>query len=233
MQNFDIVKRSEVDNTFRVASIRGTYDLQMQNIEERFTGELHLPDEWRIGLIVGNSGTGKTTIAKHLFKDDYIVGFDYKAKSVVDDMPKNCSVAEITQAFSAVGFASVPSWLKPYAVLSNGEKMRVDLARAMLEKRELFVFDEFTSVVDRNVAKIGSFAMQKAIRKNNGGGKFVAISCHYDVEDWLMPDWVFDTNTMEFRVCVKKKDQNVGLDCTKSHQTRNQSIGRCLLDITI
>jgi GNAT superfamily N-acetyltransferase len=76
--------------------------------------------------------------------------------------------------------------------------MRVDLARAILEDKNLFVFDEFTSVVDRNVAKIGSYAMQKAIRKSNK--QFIAVTCHFDVEDWLLPDWVFNTDTMTFRV---------------------------------
>jgi predicted acetyltransferase len=82
-------------------------------------------------------------------------------------------------------------------VLSNGEKMRCDLARAILSDVELFVFDEFTSVVDRQVAQIGSFAMQKAIRKTNK--KFIAVTCHFDVEDWLLPDWVFNTDTMTFQ----------------------------------
>ena len=83
---------------------------------------------------------------------DLIRSFDYKAKSVIDDMPKNCTMEEIERTFYAVGFGSVPSWLKPYHVLSNGEKMRVDLARAILEN-DFFVFDEFTSVVDRQVAQ--------------------------------------------------------------------------------
>ncbi len=75
--------------------------------------------------------------------------------------------------------------------------MRVDLARAILEDNKLFVFDEFTSVVDRNVAQIGSFAMQKAIRKTDK--KFIAVTCHFDVQDWLLPDWVFNTDTMTFQ----------------------------------
>ena len=79
-------------------------------------------------------------------------------------MPKKCSLDDITKSFNAVGFSSPPSWLKSYNVLSNGEKMRVDLARALLENKELFVFDEFTSVVDRYIAKIGSLAVQKTIR---------------------------------------------------------------------
>lgn len=204
MQNFDIVRRSDVENTFRVASIRGTFDLQNANIEERFSGKIEMPDDWSIGIIVGNSGTGKTTIARELFGADYITHFEYTAKSVVDDMPKLCTVEAITKTFNAVGFSSVPSWLKPYNVLSNGEKMRVDLARAMLSENAMFVFDEFTSVVDRNVAKIASFAMQKAIRRSRNK-RFIAVSCHFDIIDWLMPDWVLNTNDMTFHVRGEQK----------------------------
>ena len=85
-------------------------------------------------LYGGGSGTGKTTIAHELFGNQIISGFEYKAKSVVDDMPKSCTMEEIEKMFYSVGFGSVPSWMKPYSVLSNGEKMRVDLARALLEK---------------------------------------------------------------------------------------------------
>lgn len=108
-------------------------------------------------------------------------------------MPKAASVDEIEKMFYAVGFGSVPSWLKPYNVLSNGEKMRVELARAMLES-DFIVFDEFTSVVDRQVAQTASMAINKAVHRMNK--QFIAVTCHYDVLEWLQPDWVFDTNEM-------------------------------------
>ena len=197
MPTFDIIKEVKPTKTFRVASVIGKFDLQSENVVEHFKGDIDIPNEWQVGLIVGKSGTGKTTIAKQLFEDAYITSYGYTAETVLDDMPKECSVEEITAAFNSVGFSSPPSWLKPYSVLSNGQKMRVDLARAILEKNELFVFDEFTSVVDRNVAQIGSFAMQKAIRKTDK--KFIAVTCHFDVQDWLLPDWVFNTDTMTFQ----------------------------------
>lgn len=203
MQTFDIIKETKPNKTFRVASVIGKFDLQSEHIVERFTGKIEIDNDWQIGLIVGKSGTGKTTIAKQLFPDSYITSFEYNAETVLDDMPKDASVEQITSAFNSVGFSSPPSWLKPYSVLSNGQKMRVDLARAILSENDLFVFDEFTSVVDRNVAQIGSFAMQKAIRKTNK--KFIAVTCHFDVEDWLLPDWVFDTDTMTFRKCEGQK----------------------------
>lgn len=192
MPHFDIVKTCDVKNTFRVSKIEADFDIKPQHAAEHFIGEINIPEQWHIGVIVGGSGTGKSTIAKEIFKDQYIKGFEYKSKSVVDDMPP-ASIEDITMMFYAVGFGSVPSWLKPYSVLSEGEKMRVNIARAMLE-RDYVVFDEFTSVVDRNVAQTACIAINKAVKRLDK--KFVAITCHYDVLDWLQPDWVFDANTM-------------------------------------
>ena len=191
MPHFDIVKTCEPSNSFRVSKIQADFDVKQEHTQEHFVGDIVFPESWTIGCIVGGSGTGKTTIAKELF-GNVGGGYKYTAKSVVDDMPP-CSVDKITSMFYAVGFGSVPSWLKPYDVLSNGEKMRVDLARALLEQ-DFVVFDEFTSVVDRTIAKTACIAINKAVKRTQK--QFVAVSCHYDILEWLCPDWVFDTNTM-------------------------------------
>lgn len=194
MPHFNIIKTNKIENTFRVSKIQADFDIKFEHTNEHFVGDVELPEKWNIGVIVGGSGTGKTTIAKELFGDEYITNFNYTSSSVIDDMPKSKNIDEITKMFYSVGFGSVPSWLKPYNVLSNGEKMRVDLARALLEQN-FVVFDEFTSVVDRNVAKTACIAINKAIKKTDK--KFIAISCHYDILEWLSPDWVFDTNKMQ------------------------------------
>ena len=54
---------------------------------------------------------------------------------------------------TSVGFASPPDWLKSYDCLSQGGKMRVDIARALCLDKPLIIFDEFTSVVDREITK--------------------------------------------------------------------------------
>jgi len=191
---FDIQKESKIDPTFRVEKIKNDYDLKVDQIQERFTGQIELPETWNIGVIVGNSGTGKTTIARKIFGDKLVQGYEYKSKSVIDDMPESAQTNDIANMFNAVGFASVPSWLKPYDVLSNGEKMRVDLARALLSD-DLIVFDEFTSVVDRRVAETMCLATNRSVKRLKK--QFVAVSCHYDVLEWLQPDWYFDTNEMK------------------------------------
>lgn len=197
MPSFDIVKHSDFKSTFRTESIVGAFDIDIGKLEERFKGSIDIEGmDWNVGLIVGGSGTGKSTIARELFPDDYIRGYEYTASSVIDDMPKKASIRDIEFAFTSVGFASPPSWLKPYSVLSNGEKMRVDLARAMLEERDMFVFDEFTSVVNREVAKTGSHAIAKAVRKK--GKRFIGVSCHDDITEWLQPDWIYRTDEKRF-----------------------------------
>ena len=174
-------------------------------------------EEYSSSVIVGRSGTGKSSIAKALWPESYIREFRYSGEDFMEDFPETCSTEQITRTLGSVGFASPPDWLKRYESLSQGEKMRTDVARALCLGQDLVVFDEWTSVVDREVAKIASYAVSKAIRRT--GKKFIAVTCHYDVIDWLEPDWVFCTDDMEF---VKKnestrqltsKSVNVAVDC--------------------
>ena len=51
-------------------------------------------------------------------------------RAVIDGLGDR-PIKEITGLFTAVGFSSPPSWVKPYHVLSNGEQFRCDLARAL------------------------------------------------------------------------------------------------------
>lgn len=167
-----------------------------------FAAELPRRDQdWRIGLIVGPSGSGKSTLAKHCYGEELFTAANVPwptDRTLLDGFPEPLGVKEITAALTAVGFSSPPAWLRPFQTLSNGEQFRATLAAALLSGRELVAFDEFTSVVDRDVARIGSAALAKQIRADRSPVKqFVAIGCHYDVIDWLCPDWILDTATFE------------------------------------
>jgi ABC-type Mn2+/Zn2+ transport system ATPase subunit len=224
MPHFDIIKTNTPKLTFRTSKIQADYDVQFEHSSEHFVGDFDLPDEWSIGIIVGGSGTGKTTIAKEIFKSEYVKDFEYTHESVVDDMPKG-DMKAIERMFYAVGFGSVPSWLKPYNVLSNGEKMRVDLARALLEN-DTVCFDEFTSVVDRRIAQTMCIATNKAIKRTNR--KFVAITCHYDVLNWLEADWIFDTDTMKMSFPNAHDRNNASLSDNVG-ETNGESLGDIII----
>ena len=201
------------------------FDVQLHTVKEVFQGEIIYPDDWKIGLIVGGSGTGKTTIARELFQSDFEEDFEYKHNSVVDDL-EGKSLEEIQRMFYTVGFGSVPSWLKPYHVLSNGEKMRVDLARKFL-KNDFVVFDEFTSVVDRQVAKTMCVAIKKMMEKTKEK-QFVAISCHFDIVEYLQPDWVFNTDTMT-QVFQSAHDLKCNLMSEDVKSANGQNLGNIII----
>lgn len=163
--------------------------------KQRLEWNVALPiDErpWQIGLIYGPSGSGKSTVARKLFGDEAMVPWRPRT-GLIDNFPSAMSVEEIASICGAVGLNTIPCWLRSHDVLSNGEKFRANMARLLAEATpdRIVMVDEFTSVVDRQVAQVASHALQKAIRKRPGL-RFVAVSCHHDIIDWLQPDWTLD-----------------------------------------
>ncbi len=193
MPRVDLTLHVDVERTARVTQLEGIFDVPEK---KRLAVDFHfdVPIEakpWQIGLIVGPSGAGKSSVARHLFPDELVAGYDWHPTRSVVDSFGDLSIHDVTGALSSVGFSSPPSWIKPFRVLSNGEQFRASMARAIMDTRQRVVIDEFTSVVDRTVAKIGSNAIAKAVRAK-AGKQFVAVTCHDDVLDWLQPDWVLE-----------------------------------------
>lgn len=205
------VRSVPVVRTARVAQLEGLFDLP-PTADSRREWNVTLPLEsrpWQIGLIVGPSGCGKTTLARELFPGQMVDGFDWPSdRSLVDAFPETMDITEITGILSAVGFSSPPAWLRPFGVLSNGEQFRATIARALAEQPDLAVLDEFTSVIDRTVARIGSAAVQKAVRRS--GRKLVAVACHHDIIDWLNPDWIFEPDVNCFRWATHTEGDSAG-----------------------
>jgi len=194
--------QTEIARTPRVMQLEGMFDLQAA---EYSVTEIQntIPDlstrDWNVGLIVGPSGAGKTTVAREIFGNQLLqtekMVWDNKS-AVIDNFPKELAIRDITEMLSSVGFSSPPAWLRPFEHLSNGEKFRVTMARVLAESKDIAVVDEFTSVIDRTVAQIGSAAIAKTVRARNQ--KFVAVACHYDIEEWLQPDWIYQPHIGAF-----------------------------------
>ncbi len=194
MSAITITVESSVEATPRVQQVRGLFDLPAA-AHSRLSWQVALPlheRPWHIGLIVGPSGCGKSTIARTLWPEAIrrSTALDWPAsRSLLDAFPESLSVKEVTALLCAVGFSSPPAWLRPFPVLSTGQQFRATLARLLAEPAPLVVCDEFTSVVDRTVAQLGSAALARAVRVR--GRQFIAVTCHEDVEDWLQPDWTY------------------------------------------
>lgn len=191
----EVHHETKVRQSVKVARVESMFNVEPE-AGRRFDLEIDLDlegigvEEWALGAIVGPSGSGKTSLGGQVFGAEAIWAPEWtEGRALVDSFSK-ANFDDITGALASVGLGDVPAWLRPYSVLSMGEQFRANLARLLVEAPGEVVLDEFTSVVDRQIAKIGALAFGKAWKR--GGGQCVILSCHYDILPWLKPDWVLD-----------------------------------------
>jgi Acetyltransferase (GNAT) family len=233
------VRSVPIERTPRVKQLEGLFDVPPTvRSERRWRVSLPIEErEWNVGLILGPSGCGKSTLARECFGERPEPSWP-SDRAIVDAFPATLGIKEIVAILSSVGFSSPPAWLRPYHALSTGEQFRVRIARALAEcagglaarspqnsdaasphdpAMPVTVVDEFTSVVDRTVARIGSAAIARTVRAT--GRKFVAVTCHYDVVDWLDPDWIYDPSTDEFTWRSLRGRPRITLEIARVHRS--------------
>lgn len=149
---------------------------------------------FNILAIVGASGSGKSTLLKE-FKGYKFANKSFdNSKAIISNF---VTPQESAEKLSAVGLNSIPVWCRPRNVLSVGEGFRADVA---LNLESYTIFDEFTSTIDRNVAKSTSNGLQKYIRKHDLHN-IVFCSCHKDYIPYLQPDIVIDLDDENIYDC--------------------------------
>ena len=204
-----ITLRSEIVNDKYTEYLYKHYDIQTKDYTATDVPLIPQDDwdkmnsgEWNILLICGKSGSGKSTLLKEIGTPPKLE-YDY-TKAVVSQFP-NLDEEEVCDLLCGVGLSSVPTWLRKPQELSNGERARLDLCMSLYRAREagIALIDEFSSVVNRDVAKSMSYALQRYVRQKKL--KVVICSCHFDIIEWLTPDYIFNLEH-------KGKDGNVELE---------------------
>lgn len=195
-------------DSYRAAKVKSLFNAESGC---NFNLEAEIPIEetdWQIGLVVGPSGSGKSSIGERAWGKQHL--HDLYAgwpgnKPIIDCIGPGGDFNQVTGSLAAVGLGDVPAWLRPFHVLSNGEKFRAGLARLMVDRPDKAVVDEFTSVVDRQIARVDTAAFEKSWRR--GKGQVILLSPHYDIIEWLKPDWVYNTLDAKLaRDCLRRPD---------------------------
>ncbi len=182
----------QVEQDEFTAKVAQAFDLDFDGTIETEVPDFEFPEynSYNIGLIVGASGSGKSTILKKVEGDCELEVPWNPNKAIISHF---VTPEEAIERLHACGLASIPTLCKPYHVLSNGEKYRARFARLL---NNYLVMDEFTSEINRETAKSLCVCASKYIRKKEIKN-IVLASCHKDIIPWLQPDWVFDCDSGE------------------------------------
>ena len=201
----DILLKTKIERDAFVDYVIEAFDIQdAEESTTRISNNMYLPESWNIGVIYGGSGTGKSTLLRK-FGEIKTPTFD-PTKPLISNFDFT-TPEDAANILSSMGLASVPSWLRPFHTLSNGEQDRARIAYLIgsASNDEIVLIDEFTSVVDRDVAKAMSNSISKFIQRT--GKRIILASCHFDIMEWIKPNWIYSPTKgrVEIRDCLRRR----------------------------
>lgn len=220
MRHIEIHNRCSDFDSYRAARVKSLFNAE-SGCDFRISADLPADESgWRIGVIVGPSGSGKSSIGREFWPETPIASLEAgwpDDRPVIDAIAPQGDFNAVTAALSAVGLGDVPAWLRPFPVLSVGEKFRAGLARVIADPPKRIIIDEFTSALDRQIARFGALAFAKAWRRLKDGQQCLILTCHRDILDWIQPDWVFDTATGKYSSAVGVQRPRFSLDIYRTN----------------
>lgn len=181
------------------------YDIK-DEYSSKIEYDLEFPIDSDVIAIIGGSGTGKTTLLKYWFKTDNVEFKVNSDKSIFELLVKEESQDEyerVSKLLFDVGLSSVPIWKNKYDTLSNGEKLRFEIAYKLNSDDSVIFIDEYTSMLDRQTAENLSRNLNRLLKQYDK--KIVLVTAHYDILDWIEIDYLYDTTLKKYHSLQEKQ----------------------------
>lgn len=200
------LERSEIPMTKKVETDSLTdmanecFDLPFDGTCKFYPFKLPKLPNYKILAVTGRSGSGKSTILKNIKMSKMSRPIDQEELVVLGFANKAIGPDEFRYRTRLLGLDPEKLLYKTFGQLSEGEKFRVEVA---LNLESNTIFDEFTSMVDRNIAKTVSEGLRKIVEKENFKN-ITLCSCHKDFIDWVRPDLIVDLD--DFAVYGRSKE---------------------------
>lgn len=150
-------------------------------------------DEGDVCFITGPSGAGKSVILSELYRqtpdeakidlNDIDIESDRAVVDCIDG-----ELFDSLRLLSMAGLSDVISILNQPTKLSEGQKYRYKLAKALSSGKKVVFADEFCANLDRVTACVIAYHIRKFARRT--GTTFVLASSHDDLLSDLLPDVV-------------------------------------------
>ncbi|MGC8895638.1 MAG: GNAT family N-acetyltransferase [Candidatus Bathyarchaeia archaeon] len=142
-----------------------------------------------IVYITGDSGSGKSVLLRALRRDLGDSAIDLAEiqpepdKPLIDTVGRNFS--EGLEFLNRAGLNDAFLFVRRFSELSDGQRYRYKIAKLMESNKQWWFADEFCSVLDRDMAKIVAFNIQKIARLM--GKAVIVATTHTDLLEDLKP----------------------------------------------
>lgn len=184
---------SRVKRSSRIIEVAEAFGIGLDEKEFVIFDNLEL--EVRQGdcvYITGQSGSGKSLLLKELEKQmgergKKVANLDKIALSdepLIDQI--GTSTNDAIRLLGVAGLNDAYLFVRKPSELSDGQRYRFRLAKAIESQADVWVADEFMAVLDRTAAKVIAYAIQKTARKQ--GATVIVATTHTDLTTDFYPD---------------------------------------------
>ena len=164
-------------------------------------------------LLTGASGSGKSTLLNHIAESAreaiWVGRGRFPAnRAIVDAVAPRGGLSTTLEILTACGLGEPRLWIRQFSDLSDGERFRAGLARAVGKafgagRGACAIFcDEFSAILHRRAAKAVAYNLRKLVTRH--GLILVVATTHDDIIDDLQPDQTVSLGTAEPLVIERK-----------------------------
>jgi uncharacterized protein len=189
----DIRFTTRVDRSPRVLDVAEAFGIGLEEKDFVVFDKLHLEiADGDVVYITGQSGGGKSVLLRDLSRQ---MEDDGKSVVVLDKIPLEplplidqigTNTNDAIRLMSVAGLSDAYLWVRKPHELSDGQRYRFRLAKAIEADSKVWACDEFMAILDRTAAKVIAYSLQKAAR--HAGATLMVATTHTDLVEDLQPD---------------------------------------------
>lgn len=213
LANLNVKSEYEPTHTAHSRLVMDAFGLTVRTLKSHVLGPVSLhAAAGTVTFVAGPSGSGKSMLLTALDEGRWPRGVTIEGQidppsldvGWLADLPEDQPLFDYLaskhgpeRAFdglSRVGLSEALLFLKPYAMLSRGQRYRAKLADLMLTDRDVWLIDEFCSDLDPLAARLVAYRLRQTVRRT-GRVAFVAAANHRHFIEALRPAQVVQIET--------------------------------------
>lgn len=189
----DVRFTTRVERDDRVLEVAEAFGIGLEDKEFVVFDNLSLDvRDGDVVYITGQSGGGKSVLLRELERQmaergKSTINLDkiaFQDKPLISQIGKD--MHEAIRFLAAAGINDAYLYVRKPSELSDGQRYRFRLAKAIETGAQVWVADEFLAVLDRDSARVIAYSIQKTARR--AGATVIVATTHTDMVDDLRPD---------------------------------------------